>query len=720
LRNVLNGAPDPVVVGGFPTAQRNHLFDKAVSAFRQAWFGDRSPAPAAPPDLAGERFGTPLEVLLAAFDQALSNGASHGDSTTVERALDHEEHYWSFTAPRDLSDRDRRAAVALATLAGADDAETGEALLAVLPVFAGEGAAGVRWRTLRWLSELYAGSARLNPLRPDRLGEALVAIMLAEQDDGGLRLLRTILALADNAQVSRSLDLLARLATTDPTVAEIVALVLSRDHRALVERAEREAQGLPDRPGRLDLAIGLQRLLTTELVKRLDALAPDRSDRLALAMSYDKIGDLAWRSGRIDRAERLYGRAFFIRTRLAAAHQDDVNLARAQSISYNKLGDVAHRLSTSRARKLYERGLKIRERLARDNPDSATLASDLATSYDRLASVAAENGPRDQAERLYRRGLTIRERLARAEPDNPAFARDLAMSYDKLGDLAKEEGRPAAAKPLYEQGLAIRERLRAADLDNVTVARDLSNSYERLGDLAVDAKQFGQGRERYEQARQIRQRLSEAEPDNIILASDLARSYNRLGTVALMWDHRDEAHDLYERGLEIVERLRRTAPRDTALAHDASVFLSNLGDVATDDERHFDAEALYCRGLEVAQRLLATEPKNVTFARGVAEFYERRGQLLHHQPEARSRAETLLGAAVLFRRKLHDGDRERGDLAEELAYALLLLAETVGGEAADRLLNEIVVLLDGYEQSAKLTGRGQELRRLANDRLARR
>ncbi|GAB3856020.1 hypothetical protein GCM10027610_090170 [Dactylosporangium cerinum] len=500
LRNVLNDAPDPVEVRGIPVGQRRRLYEEAVVAFRAAWFTDPPQLAIPDLDLTAERYAVPLEVLLEAFDHALSGNGSGGgsggapdtDRMPVERALDHEERYWSLAAPPELTDQERRTAVALATLAGADRDSRGEALLEVLPVFAEDGT-GLRRRTVRWLRGLYAGSARINPLRPDRLGEVLVATTLGQQEDGGVALLRAVLALPDDAQVSRSLDLLARLAATDATSAGRIAEALAGCHTDLVDRAEHEAHGVAGRPGRLDIAIGLQRLLAGDLAGRLEDLArqsPRSADALFdLAMSCNRIGDLARKSGRSDRAEALYVRGFVIRLRMSAADRDNLRLARELTISYNRLGDLAHRSSqTAKARRLYQRSLRICERLGRLEPDDPDHARALATTCDRLADVAAEQGPREQAETLYRRGLQIRERLAQQLRDDSTIARELSVSYDKLGDLATENRRAEEARRLYDTGLAIRKKLMEAAPEDANVARDLSNSYDRLGDLAVDAK----------------------------------------------------------------------------------------------------------------------------------------------------------------------------------------------------------------------------------------
>jgi tetratricopeptide (TPR) repeat protein len=711
LRNVLNDAPDPVVVGAMSRDQRARLYDQAFRHFHQAWHG-RPPPPRPVPNLRAARYAVPLEVLLEAFDHALSDGVTSTNRPPVDRALGHEQRYWEPT-PAGLAPAGCRAAVALATLAGADDDQTGDELLRVLPIFAGPDAAALRRETVAWLGRLYVGPLAINALRPDRLGEALVAATLSAQPDAGRALLLSVLRLRDDAQVSRSLDLLARLAAADPAGAAVVADALFDCHRELVERAETQAHGADGRPGRLDLAVGLQRLLASALSTRMEALAGvDTAALSGLSLSYNQIGDLARRSGRSDRAGQLYRMCLDIRRDLVRRHPADVHLARELSISYNKLGDLAHRTSqTPRALELYGLGRQLRERLVRENPGNLALQSDLAGSYGRLADVAAETGERSQADVLYRERHEICARLVLQEPGNPGYNRDLSLSYDKLGDLATEEHRSPQAKTHYEAGLAIRERLRDRAPQDAAIARDLSNSYARLGDLHADAGEWPEAWSRYQQALTIRRRLSEVEPDNTTFARDLFQSYERLGSVADSRGERGPARELYRQGLAIVERLAAAERHDTTFARDVSVILTDLGDVARDEGDWEDARALFSQGLDGAQRLLALEPENVTFARDVAAFYGRLGML----PGARG-AETLLSAAVHFRRKLHEESPDRADLAEELALALFELAEVAEAPAKGRLFDEILALLGPFGPEARLTGTGQRLLEQARTR----
>src|SRR5215831_9711378 len=102
----------------------------------------------------------------------------------MERTLDHEERHWAARVPGAEPVVLRRCA-ALATLAGARDKQEAADLLALVPELAGEPAADARACLDRWLRGLYDGPDRWNPLRPDRLAEALITRTAHDDDDGG-------------------------------------------------------------------------------------------------------------------------------------------------------------------------------------------------------------------------------------------------------------------------------------------------------------------------------------------------------------------------------------------------------------------------------------------------------------------------------------------------------------------------------------------------------
>ncbi|MGH3574492.1 MAG: trypsin-like peptidase domain-containing protein, partial [Pseudonocardiaceae bacterium] len=319
--------------------ERVRLFEEARQRFGQTWHSSRWVAPGtAEPDLSAGRYGRPLDVLFEAYDAALSGPHwQPGDRPPVDRALDHEIRHWRARI-NEVDHPLLERCVALVTLAGARDDAEAEALFALVPELAGEPATASRRRLDRWLRGLYEGPDRWNPLRPDRLGEALITRTLWA-DEGGLALLSTTLDLRSNAQLTQALEVLLHLAADNGTE-EIVATALVQRHAALVGRCTEQARGTPQRPGRTGLLDGLARLHTKLLTDHRVATLPTPT-QAALSISADALGDLAREHGRSTQAQAIFQGVLVIDERKHELEPGNTTYRRDLSISYNKLADLA-------------------------------------------------------------------------------------------------------------------------------------------------------------------------------------------------------------------------------------------------------------------------------------------------------------------------------------------------------------------------------------------
>lgn len=710
LRAVLDEAHSALAVPALPVGDRRRMYAVAVDRIHRAWF-DR-PLDASfhrEPDLTDGRYALPLEVLLEAFDHALSAGQPNVSRPAVDRALEHEEHHWDTTAPAALSSSLRRSSVALATLAGATNAEEADSLLAMLPELAA--APSLRLVAVQWLSHLYEGQALINPLRPDRLGESLLAQVLQRESDHGHGLLRRVLALPHEPQLARALEVLTRLAASEPGAVPAIVAALADSHTDLVVRAEHAAgDASADRPARLDLAFGLQRLLHG-LAVDLEALAwaAPQADRRAfdLSMSCSKIGDLAKRCGQSGHAEALYKRAVAIRERLRRANPGDDEFASELSRSYSKIGAIASDWGQhQRAKKYHDMALEIRQGLAERVPDNPQFARDVAISLEKLGDLS-RGSPLCRAE-LYRKALAIRQELCASHPDDLGFARDLPISYDRLKDLAAEYGDRDEERRLLHASLDIRRRLVESDVPNKSgYMRDLAASYDALGTLALDddPPDVDEAERRFYQALHIRRELADGQPHDIAFAHDVLVSFDQLGWLAFHTCRAPDASTWFQRGLDGATVLFEQDPRNTRARRAMSLFLRGLA-CAAREQRMFDAAADgLTDALSIARELLAKEPENVRFARDHATFYEDRARLSADTDAqgAGERAATYAGAAVHIRRTLHSAELRRLDLAEDLVEALWLLAEH-GDESTERqALAEIIEVLEPFERSGRIS-----------------
>ncbi len=244
-----------------------------------------------------------------------------------------------------------------------------------------------------WLADLYPGRHTLNPLEPDRLGEVLVADVLAAQGDAGQALLSGVLELPNDAQVTRYLETMTRVIADHAAPRDLFAAAMDAEVLArLVTRAEQQSRGnleIPGtqayRAGQTTLAAALDRVLLSGLADRIEALP---------------------------RAEPAN-----------TGYQRDV------SVSYIKLADLAvARGEGARAEELYTKGLAIAEALGRAEPANTGYQRDVSVSYERLAEIARTRGEPTQAAELYRTAVSRRKAVVTREPGRVDLAEELAVA----------------------------------------------------------------------------------------------------------------------------------------------------------------------------------------------------------------------------------------------------------------------------------------------------
>ncbi|WP_283133634.1 tetratricopeptide repeat protein [Rhizohabitans arisaemae] len=671
--------------------QRTDLYEEAVKRFAEAW---RIPCPQTVPALDG--LALPLDVLFEALDQVLNSEGttSSGTGSPAERVLDHEERYWeSWPGRPDIPMDLLRTVVALATLAGAEDVEQAHALLSAHPDLTDD--EPLRGRLIAWLSDLHSGDQLVNPLRPDRLGEALISRTLTLVPDGGDTLLSDLLPVLGFTQLTRTLEVLTRISISTTRHDAAITTALATHLADMTDLAEHTATGTFDRTADPALATTLISLLTTRITNHLTSHQPGNTTyRRDLAVSYGRLADLAAAQGQAQVAERLYRDSLSVVERLVAGEPGNTTYQRDLAVSYERLGDLARvQGQVQVAERLYRDSLHIRERLVAGEPGNTTYQRDLVLSYNRLGDLARVQGQVQVAERLYRDSLSVVERLVAGEPGNTTYQRDLAVSYDHLGDLARVQGQVQVAERLYRDSLHIRERLVAGEPGNTTYQRDLAVSYERLGDLAAAEGQVQVAERLYRDSLSVVERLAAGEPGNTTYQRDLAVSYERLGDLAAAEGQVQVAERLYRDLLSVVERLAAGEPGNTTYQRDLAVSYDRLGDLARVQGQVQAAERLYRDSLSVVERLAAGEPGNTTYQRDLAASYERLGDL---------------AAAVEIRYELFAREPNRFDLVEELCVSIYLAARGGLIDAA-QAKNEVRRLLAPFAQLGRVSVKGQAL-----------
>jgi tetratricopeptide (TPR) repeat protein len=300
----------------------------------------------------------------------------------------------------------------------------------------------------------------------------------------------------------------------------------------------------------------------------------------SLGQAQEKLGDIAWLTGRTATARDAYTTALAIRETLARAEPDRADYQRDLSVSYNKMGDLYCSLGQGEAaRDAYANALAIRETLAGAEPGRADYQRDLSVSYEKMGDLYRALGQGEAARDAYAKTLAIAETLARAEPDRADYQRDLSVSHSNMGDLYRALGQGEAARDAYAKALAIAETLARAEPDRAAYQRDLSVTYERMGDLYRALGQGEAARDAYAKALAIAETLARTEPDRADYQRDPAVSLVRHAVSV----EGEAARAALQRALSILETLQssgRLMPTDEPLLKTLRQMINTTADRA--------------------------------------------------------------------------------------------------------------------------------------------
>jgi tetratricopeptide (TPR) repeat protein/glycosyltransferase involved in cell wall biosynthesis len=605
---------------------RKEAYKTAIQTFAQTL--DVKP-PATVPDLLGEHFNRPLYVQMAALS------ALYGENPTTAQGLtrallNHERRYWSGVLSQfNWSEPEGRAEqlLALATLAGGFTTQRdawqfwGKAKYKDFN-------SGDFSSLFRELSTLYPGAQGIQALRPDLLGEALVAQALLRSD--GDHLLDAVLTRSSNQTVRRNvLTVIARLSTQRLDLKEILVDALSRHfhycYNDIVAVSTETTSLLPSlaeeaferlTPGNKSQVAGsLAPLLSVESVQlaNLSCLVSESEARKA----YDKLNK------KPSDKERIYDFAKAMSTyatKLARVGQSqqacavcleslenyrqltprdvknfEPNYAMSLNNYANRLGDIG---KNDEALEFAQQALEIHKRLAEKTPDrfEPKYAMSLSNCANRLGDI----GKNDEALEFAQQALEIHKRLAEKTPDRfePNYAMSLSNYANHLGDIGKND----EALEFAQQALEIHKRLaeKTPDRFEPNYATSLSNYAGHLSAIGKndEALEFAQ------QSLEIYKRLAEKTPDRF--EPDYAMSLSNCASHLSAIGKDDEALEFAQQSLEIYKRLAEKTPDrfEPDYAMSLSNYASHLSDIGKNDEALEFAQ----QALEIYKRLAEKTP----------------------------------------------------------------------------------------------------------------
>jgi serine/threonine protein kinase/tetratricopeptide (TPR) repeat protein len=257
----------------------------------------------------------------------------------------------------------------------------------------------------------------------------------------------------------------------------------------------------------------------------------DSTNRLELAKSHNKVGDMLAKMGDLSDASASFREARSIAESLVAQDPSSLDKGHELILTYTRSGYVLEDMgdnATSLAR--HREALAVAQTLITYHPADPLACHDLATSYNNVGHLLAKTGRVREGLEIYRKGLAICEWRSADDPESTQTnTRGWLDDFLEMGRMLTQLGNKKEAFENLHKALAIGRRLAAADPQNALASSDLSACYEAIGDSQVAFGEIIMALNSYRQAIKIREQLSAKDPENAEARAELASSYAKLG-----------------------------------------------------------------------------------------------------------------------------------------------------------------------------------------------
>ena len=672
LLQTLNDQQDEDLAGVLRRAMVTRLDDAAGEVDRLELFSGAvtdldmraGSAPVRPPRprLRAAHFAEPLYVLVAAVLAGVRADAELDDVSEQdllrELLAGPEASYWDQWNARlelRLDPQDQRAAVALATLLGADRESEALAIARLIPDLGAEPERRLI-EIARWLARLYPGPSAdgrigIGALEPDRLGEILAADVLRQHPD----LLAAVIASASDRQLVQALTVAARVAAADEAVCSQLRACLDVQLGDLLERA---FTGADD-----ELITAVTGAMTIARPVNGAAEAADRFPDVTAA--WMRPIAVAVTSLAVDG----------MRQRAATDPAATGGLARQLSNHAARLAGAGRR---DEALAVSEEAVTRYRELAAAS--EATHAPDLAASLSNHAASLVGAGRRDEALAVSEEAVALRRQLVAA---SPAHVPDLAMSLSNHAASLAGAGRRDEALAVSEEAVALRRQLAAANRGAYLpgLASSLSNHANRLAEAGRRDEALAVSQE----AVTLRRELAAASrafylPD---LAASLSNHANRLAGAG----RRDEALAVSEEAVTLRRQL--AAANRAAYLPDLAKSLSNHANRLAGAGRRDEALAVSQEAVTGYRELASAS--TAAYLPGLAAALSNHADRLAGAAR-RDEALAVSEEAVTLRRQLAGASPAAylPGLAASLGNHATWLAEAGRASDAEQLVDELV------------------------------
>lgn len=536
-------------------------------------------APANVPDLSEDYFSNPLYVQMVAL--AALRGERPTSAEGLARALlNHEQRYWQHALASVGSVALLQAAklMALASVAGflKYDAE-----LEKVWETAKCGSSDELQTLFKKLALLYPDRAGLGGLKPDVLGEALLAQVLLRTD--GELFLNAILSEANSDFQSKTLTMLSRILQTRDDVAPVAENCITHSFLQCIEdliavcastqgplpsiaeqafkRIDADTQSKAaelltchfnlDVPSLSGLAVLVGQVIVKNAAERHDNQLHDEEAYSELASALRSLAVDYLRAGMPTQAESYARDASDAYGVLAKSNPKSYESQWIDSLD-TFVGILSANAHNREALEIAERVLLIRERLFENDPER--YKPELATSLSNYAVLLSKVERVLNALESEKQALKMRRQLARKDPEQ--FESDLALSLSNYASYLRETGNDSQALNSSRDALEIRRRLAKA-LPSVYEPA-YASSLNNYAALLMDSGKTDEALINAKEAVDIRKRLALLRPDRF--NADFATSLDNYGLFLQDYGRDNEATEAIQKSLELRKKLAAEHP----------------------------------------------------------------------------------------------------------------------------------------------------------------
>ncbi len=299
------------------------------------------------------------------------------------------------------------------------------------------------------------------------------------------------------------------------------------------------------------------------------------------AETVNAMGRALQKMQHVEEARGRYEEAAKLREQLAAAHPEDVELARSLASSVMNLGLLELMAGKpAAALPLLDRAQRLRlAHVEEDSPAAMRLRRDLGMGYYNLAQAHLQNGDLGAAETNLLAAIGVFDKLVGEAPADFEQQRRLAICQRMLGDVKAASGKGPEAIKSYEQAGGTLAEIAARNPNVPDYAADLAGVRMNLAKQLEDAGDNERAIGEFDAAIDGLRKLVEHQTATPRQRSDFGVALRAEGELLAKLDRKDEALGRLDESKRVLELLVREHPNVPSYAAELKLTSDLFGEV---------------------------------------------------------------------------------------------------------------------------------------------